>query len=115
MSKRETKKKNLLERIPTLEMIQKNPMSREEQELEDCRHADCRSWCVGVKDRCAGKHLQVEPLEREGRERTESSRVNFDCVFLMKKNTDSTLEYENEPSPEVFQEVKICSCLEVVV
>ena len=32
--------------IPTFEMIQKNPTRREEQELEDCGHADYKSWCV---------------------------------------------------------------------
>ena len=65
-----------------------------------------------VKDRCAGKHLQFEPLEREGRERTKLSMVTFDCVFLSQKNADTTLEYENEPSQEVFQEVKIYSFVE---
>ena len=30
-------------------------------------------------------------------------------------NADTTLEHENEPSPEVFQEVMIYSCVEVVV
>ena len=32
------------EEIPTFDMIQKNPTSREEQELEDCEHAVHRSW-----------------------------------------------------------------------
>ena len=40
--------------------------------------------------------------------------VTFDCVFLTQENADTTLEYENEPSPEVFQEVKIYSCVEGV-
>ena len=83
--------------IPTFEMIQMNPTSREEQELEDCGHADYRSWCVVcVKDRCAGKHLQVEPLEKEERARTKPSLTLFDCILLC--NADTTLEYENEPS-----------------
>ena len=69
--------------IPTFEVIQKSPMSGEEQELEDGGHAVHRSWCAAcVKDRCAGKHFQVEPLEKEGRERTMSSWVSFDCGFL---------------------------------
>ena len=56
--------------IPTLEaVIQKNPTSREEQELEDCGHAVHRSWCVVcVKDRGVGKHHQFELLEKEGRD-----------------------------------------------
>ena len=41
--------------------------------------------------------------------------ISFDCVFLTKENADTTLEYENEPSLEVFQEVTIYSCVEVVV
>ena len=103
-------------RIPSFEVIQKNLTSREERELEDCGHGDYRSLCVvHVKGRCAGKHLQVEPLEKEGRESTKSSWVSFDCVFLTQANADTILEYENEPSPEVLQEVTIYSCDEVVV
>ena len=56
------------EGIPLFEVMQKNLTSREGQEPEDCGHADYRIWCVVcVKDRCAGKHLPVEPWE-EGRE-----------------------------------------------
>ena len=74
----EEDEKSLEEGIPTLEVIQKNLTSREELELEDCGHADYRSSCVAcVEDRCAEKHLQVEPLEKEGRERTKSSWVSF--------------------------------------
>ena len=51
--------------IPTFEMIQKNPTSRKEQEFGDCGHAASRSGLC-VKDRCAGKHLQFESLEKEG-------------------------------------------------
>ena len=51
----------------------------------------------------------------KGRERTKPSLVVFDCVFLIQENADTTLEYENEPSPEVFQEAGICSCVGVVV
>ena len=83
--------------ITTFQMIEKNPMSRE-QDLEDCGHADYMSWCVVcVKDRCARKHLQVEPVEKEERERTKSSWVSFDCVFLIQENADTTPEFENEP------------------
>ena len=97
-------------------MNPKNPTSREKQELEGCGHAVYRSWCgVCVKARCVGKHLQFEPLENEGRERTKPSLVAFDCVFLAQENAGTTLECENEPSPEVFQEVKIYSCVEGVV
>ena len=92
------------EGILTFEVIQKNLTSREGQEPEDCGHADYRIWCVVcVKARCAGKHLLVEPWEKEGRERTESSWVSFDCFFLMQENADTKLDYENEPSPQVFQ------------
>ena len=104
------------EGIPTFEVIQKNLTSREGQEPEDCGHADYRIWCVVcVKARCAGKHLLVEPWEKEGRERTKSSWVSFDCFFLKKENAETKLDYENEPSPEVFREAKIYSCVEVVV
>ena len=60
----------------------------------------------------ARKYLQFEPLEK-GRERTKLSMVTFDCVFLTQDN--ATWEYENEPNPEVFQEVKTYSCVEVAV
>ena len=33
-------------RIPTFEMIQKNPSSREGRELEDCGHAVHKNWGV---------------------------------------------------------------------
>ena len=46
------------------------------------------------------KHLQVEPLEKEERKRAEPSWFSFDCILFC--NADTTLEYENEPSPEVF-------------
>ena len=63
-------------------------MSREEQEPEDCGHAVYRSWCaVCVKGRCVGKHLQVEPLEEEERERT-TPMVAFGDVFLTQENSD---------------------------
>ena len=61
---------SLEEGIPFFEVMQKNLTSSEGQEPEDCGHADYRIWCVVcVKDRCAGKHLPVEPWEKEeGRE-----------------------------------------------
>ena len=96
--------------ILTFEVFPKNPTSREQRELEDCGHSVCKNWSGAcVKVRC----LQFEPLEEEGRKRTEPSWVAFDCILLC--NADTTLEYENEPSPEVFQEAKIYSCAEVVV
>ena len=101
---------------PTFEMIQKNPTSREEQELEGCGHADYRSWCVVcVKDRCSGKHLQVAPLEKEERARTKPPLPSFDCVFLTQEIAHTTLEYENEPSLVLFRDVPIHSYVEVVV
>ena len=58
--------------IPTVdELNQKIPMSRAEQDHEDCGHAVYRTWCVVcVKDRCVGKQHRIEPLEEEERERT---------------------------------------------
>ena len=101
------------EGIPTFELFQENPTSRKEQEFEDCGHVVCRSGCVAcVKDHCARKHFQFELWEKEGRERTKPSLIAFDCVFLTQENADTTLEYENEPSPEVLQEAKISSCVE---
>ena len=41
--------------------------------------------------------------------------VSLDCTTQENGNADTTLEYENEPSPEVFQEAKIYSYAEVVV
>ena len=112
----EGEEKSLEVGIPTFEVLQKNLTSREEQEVEDCGHAVYRSWCVAcVKDRCAGKRLQFELLEKEGRERTKLSMVALDCVFWTQENADTTLEYEEEPSPEVLQEAKNYSCVEVVV
>ena len=101
--------------ILTFEVIQQTFTNGEGQELEDCGHVDYRSWCVVyVKDHCAGKHLPVEPSER-GRERTKISLLFFLCVSFMQENADTTLKHEIEPSPEVFQEVTIYSCVEVVV
>ena len=43
----ETGKEESLEtEIPTVEMNQKNPTSRAEQEHEDCGHAAYRNWCA---------------------------------------------------------------------
>ena len=91
----------------------KNPTSRDERELEDCGHAVHKNWREAcVKDRCTRKHIEFELLEKEGRKRTEPLWVSFDCTT---QDADTTLEYENEPGPEVFQEAKIYSCAEVVV
>ena len=93
-------------------MFPKNPTTGEERELEDCGHSVHKDWRGAcVKDRCTRKHLQVEPLEKEGRKRTEPSWVSFDCILLC--DADTTLECENEPSPEVFQETKIYSCARI--
>ena len=87
-------------------ICQKNPTSKEEQELEDCGHSVLKNWCGAcVKARCFRKHLQVEPLEKEGRKRTVPSLEPFDCI--LRCDADTTLEFENEPNPEIFQEVKI--------
>ena len=85
--------------IPTFEVIQKKRKTRIR-----------RLWTTGVgvvfvsKIVVQGNHLQVEPLEKEGRERTKSSWVS-----------ETTLACENEPSLEVFQEAKIYSRVEAVV
>ena len=47
------------------------------------------------------------------KEENEPSWVSVDCTLLC--NADTTLEYENEPSPDVLEEAKIYSCAEVVV
>ena len=73
---------SLEEGIPTFEMSQKNPSSRKEPEIEDAR--------VGV--------LFVSEIVVQGK----PSMVTFDFVFLTQENADTTFEYENEPSPEVF-------------
>ena len=91
----------------------KHPTSREDRELEDCGHSVHKDWRGAcVKDRCTRKRLQFEPLEKEGRKPIEPLWVSFDCIT---QDADTTLEYENEPSPGVFQEAKIYSCAEVVV
>ena len=75
--------------LPTVEVIQKNPMSGAQQEHEDCGHAVYRNWCAAcVEARGVGRQLQVEPLEEEGRERT-TPMVAFDCVFLTQENADA--------------------------
>ena len=85
-------------------------MSREERELEDCGHSVHKNWRGAcVKDRCTRKHLQFEPLEKEGRKRTEPSSVSFDCILLC--NADTTLEYENETSPDVIQKARFTHAL----
>ena len=111
----------------------------EEQEPEDCGHAVHSSGCVVcVKGRCVVKHLQVETLEEEERERT-TPMVAFDRVFLTQENSDLfpvlmcrdnrhgqipllvdlikdleslgiILEDENKPSLKLFQEVMIYMC-----
>ena len=67
--------------IPTIETNPKNPMRRAEQEREDCGHAVYRNWCVVcVRGRCVEKHIQVEPLKEEEKERTQPSLSAFSCV-----------------------------------
>ena len=71
-------------RNSTIEMILKNPMSRAEQEREDCGHAVYRNWCAAcVEARGVGGQLQ----EEEERERT-TPRVAFDNVLLTLENAD---------------------------
>ena len=65
----ETGKEESLEaEIPTVEMNPQNPMSRAEQEHEDCGHAVYRNWCAACVEACGvGRQLQAEPLEEEER------------------------------------------------
>ena len=86
----ETEEEESLEaEIPAVEMNPKNPMSRAEQEHEDCEHAVCRSWCAAcVEARGVGRQLQVEPLEEEKRERT-TPMVAFDCALSTQENADT--------------------------
>ena len=64
-------------------------MSRAEQEREEFGHAVYMNWCVAcVEGRCVQKHLQVEPLEEEERERT-TPMATFDCCFLTQENADT--------------------------
>ena len=71
-------------------------MRKQQQEREDCVNAVYRNWCaVWVKVRCVEKHLPVEPLEEEGRQRTKSSLAAFDHVSVTGKrrqvpNSDSS-------------------------
>ena len=111
----EEDEKSLEEGIPTLEVIQKNLTSREELELEDCGHADYRSSCVAcVEDRCAEKHFKLNRWRKKEENGQSHHGYLFDCVFSTQENADTTLEYENEPRPEVFQEAKNYSCVEAV-
>ena len=73
---------------PTVETNLKTPMSRSEQEREDCGHAVYRNWCAACFEaRGVERQLQVEPLEEEERERT-TRMVAFDYVFLTPENVD---------------------------
>ena len=76
--------------IPTVETNPKDPMRKAQQEREDCGHAVYRHWCaVCVKGRCVEKHIQVEPLKEEERERTKLPLVSFDYVFSNQDNADT--------------------------
>ena len=85
MSKKE--KKNLKnQKISTVEKKQKNLIRRAEHEGENCRHTVYRNGCaVRVKGRCVEKHIRVEPLKEEERERTKLPLVLFDYVFSTAK------------------------------
>ena len=57
-------------------------MRRAEQEREHCGHAVYRNGCaVCVKGRCVEKHLQIELLKEEEKERTKLPLVSIDYVF----------------------------------
>ena len=73
-------------------MNPKNPMREAQQEREDCGHVVYRNWCVVcVRGRCVEKHLQVELLKEEEKERTKPSLAAFDHVSVTqsKRRTES--------------------------
>ena len=49
------------------------------------------------------------------KEENEQNHHGFLLICILLCNADTTLEYENEPSPEVFQEAKIYSCVGALV
>ena len=70
-------------------MVQKNPTSRKEQELEDCGHAVYRTWCVVcVEGRGVGGQHRLELMEEEQREKT-TPIVAFDYCFLTQENAET--------------------------
>ena len=78
--------------IPTVETNPKNLMRKAQQEREDCGHAVYRNWyAVCVRGRCVEKHLQVELLKEEEKERTKPSLAAFDHVSVAqsKRRTES--------------------------
>ena len=97
-------------------MFRKNPTCGEERGFGDCGHSVHKNWRGAcVKDRCTRKHHQVEPLEKGIKRTKKPMIVSLDCITQENGNVDTTLEYENEPSPEVFQEAKIYLYVDVVV
>ena len=74
-------------------------MRKAQQEREDCGHAVYRNWCaVCINGLCDEKHLQVESLKEEEKERTKSSLAAFDHVSVTQENPDkfSILIYRND-------------------
>ena len=64
-------------------------MRKAQQEREDCGHAVYRNWCaVCVRGRCVEKHLQVELLKEEEKERTKPSLADFDHDSVTQENAD---------------------------
>ena len=93
----EEEKEPLESEVPTVETNPKCLMRRGQQEREDCVHAVCRSWCaVFVRGRCVEKHLQVELLKEEKKERTQLPWISFDHVSVTQEkrrkvpNSDSS-------------------------
>ena len=72
--------------LSTVETNPKNLMRKAQQEREECGHAVDRNWWV--RGRCVEKHLQVEPVEEEERERTKPSLPAFDHVSVTQENAD---------------------------
>ena len=67
----EEEEESLESEIPTVGTNLKNPMSRSEQERQDCGHVVYRNWCAAcVEARGVEGQPQVEPLEEEERKRT---------------------------------------------
>ena len=73
-----------------VEMNLKNPLSRAEQEREDCGHAVYKNWRAACVEVCGVRgQLRVEPLEEEEEERERTTpMVAFDYGVLTLETAD---------------------------
>ena len=63
----------------------------------------------------SGEKIWFHKIGEEGINSSVKRKIQGIFCWLTQENANTTLEYENEASPEVFQEVKIYSCVEVTV